>query len=160
MLTAIIIWQVKGKILYDLYEISAGEEPFTLEFLPRYNNFMRHVAPLEILFYTGLWCIKFSFMAFFCRLSSKVKSLRVWWFIVLFCTVAVYITSVADIEYACSFRGIEFIISEKDSNQIYSVTDMLIYRISSSVPPAQTCSLRESNLLGQCCRRCDHRSDE
>lgn len=113
ILTAAIIWQVKGKIIYELYAISAGEETFSLEFLPRYNTFMRHMAPFQILFYSGLWCIKFSFMAFFYCLSSKVKTLRIWWFVVLFCTAAVYIASVGDIEYACSFGGIEYIISEK-----------------------------------------------
>jgi hypothetical protein len=116
ILTAAIVWQVKGHILYELYAISAGMEPFTLEFLPRYNNFMRYNVLFQILFYTGLWCIKFSFMTFFYRLSSKVKTLRVWWFVVLFCTAAVYIASIGDIEYKCSLGGIEYIISEKTRN--------------------------------------------
>ncbi|CAI7567797.1 unnamed protein product [Penicillium bialowiezense] len=111
ILTAAIIWQVKGKILYELYAISAGEKPFTLDFLPRYNVFMRYNAPFQILFYTGLWCIKFSFMAFFYRLCSKVKTFRIWWFVVCFCTASVYIASIGDIEYKCSFGGIEYIIT-------------------------------------------------
>ncbi|CAG8214086.1 unnamed protein product [Penicillium olsonii] len=111
ILSAAIIWQVKGKILYELYAISAGTKPFTLDFLPRYNVFMRYNAPFQILFYTGLWCIKFSFMAFFYRLCSKVKKFRIWWFVVLFCTAAVYIASIGDIEYKCSLGGIEYIVS-------------------------------------------------
>ncbi|KAJ5662693.1 hypothetical protein N7462_011619 [Penicillium macrosclerotiorum] len=51
-------------------------------------------------------------MAFFYRLSCKVKNFRIWWFVVLFFTAAVYIASVGDIEYKCSFGGIEFIIAE------------------------------------------------
>ncbi|KAJ5185589.1 hypothetical protein N7491_006542 [Penicillium cf. griseofulvum] len=112
MLTAAVIWQVEGKILYDLYAISAGTKQFTLEFLPRYNKFMRFSAPFEILFYSALWCVKFSFMALFYRISAKVKSLRIWWFVVLFCTASVYIASVADIEYKCSLGGIEYIITQ------------------------------------------------
>ncbi|KAJ5827337.1 hypothetical protein N7447_004100 [Penicillium robsamsonii] len=112
MLTAAVIWQVEGKVLYDLYAISAGEKPFTLEFLPRYNTFMRFNAPFEILFYSALWCVKFSFMTLFYRISAKVKSLRIWWFVVLFCTAGVYIASVADIEYKCSLGGLEYIITQ------------------------------------------------
>ncbi|KAJ5329399.1 hypothetical protein N7452_009789 [Penicillium brevicompactum] len=112
ILSAAIIWQVKGKILYELYAISAGEKPFSLDFLPRYNVFMRYNAPFQILFYTGLWCIKFSFMAFFYRLCSKVKAFRIWWFVVFFCTASVYIACIGDIEYKCSLGGIEYIITQ------------------------------------------------
>ncbi|CAG8255275.1 unnamed protein product [Penicillium nalgiovense] len=112
MLTAAVIWQVEGKVLYELYAISAGTKPFNLEFLPRYNTFMRFNAPLQILFYSALWSVKFSFMALFYRISAKVKSLRIWWFVVLFCTASVYIASVADIEYKCSLGGLEYIITQ------------------------------------------------
>ncbi|KAJ5420449.1 hypothetical protein N7465_002968 [Penicillium sp. CMV-2018d] len=112
ILTAAVIWQILGKILYDLYAISAGTKQFTLEFLPRYNTFMRFNAPFEILFYSALWCVKFSFMALFFRISAKVKSLRIWWFVVLFCTASVYIASVADIEWKCSFGGQDYIVTE------------------------------------------------
>ncbi|CAP93371.1 Pc16g07010 [Penicillium rubens Wisconsin 54-1255] len=112
MLTAAVIWQVEGKVLYELYAISAGTKPFNLEFLPRYDIFMRFNAPLQILFYSALWCVKFSFMALFYRISAKVKSLRIWWYVVLFCTGSVYIASVADIEYKCSFGGLEYIITQ------------------------------------------------
>ncbi|KAJ6190495.1 hypothetical protein N7519_000516 [Penicillium mononematosum] len=112
MLTAAVIWQVEGKVLYELYAISTGTKPFNLEFLPRYNTFMRFNAPLQILFYSALWCVKFSFMALFYRISAKVRSLRIWWFVVLFCTASVYIASVADIEYKCSLGGLEYIITQ------------------------------------------------
>ncbi|OQE37851.1 hypothetical protein PENCOP_c009G04926 [Penicillium coprophilum] len=112
ILTAAVIWQVEGKVLYELYAISAGLEPFTLEFLPRYNTFMRFNAPFEILFYSALWSVKFSFMTLFYRISAKLKYLRIWWFVVFFCTASVYVASVADIEYKCSLGGIEYIITQ------------------------------------------------
>lgn len=119
ILTAVVIWQILGKILYELYAISAGTKPFTLEFLPRYYTFMRFNAPFEILFYSALWCVKFSFMALFYRISAKVKSLRIWWFVVLFCTASVFIASVADIEYKCSFGGgQDYIISKNKRAKI------------------------------------------
>ncbi|KGO78081.1 hypothetical protein PITC_041120 [Penicillium italicum] len=112
ILTTAVIWQVKGKVLYELYAISAGTKPFDPEFLPRYNKFMRFNAPLQILYYSALSCVKFSFMALFYRISAKVRPLRVWWFVVLFCTTSVYIASVADVEYKCSFGGLEYLITQ------------------------------------------------
>ncbi|KAJ5389090.1 uncharacterized protein N7496_000158, partial [Penicillium cataractarum] len=112
ILTAAIIWQIEGRVLYELYSISADLEVFTPAFLQRYNTFMRFLAPLEIFFYSGLWCIKFSFLAFFYRLSCKIKPLRIWWYMVMVITAGVYIASVADIEYKCSFGGIGYIIEQ------------------------------------------------
>lgn len=79
---------------------------------------MRFNAPFEILFYSALWCVKFSFMALFHRISAKVKPLRIWWFVVLFCTASVYIASVADIEYKCSLGGLDYIVSKNKRAQI------------------------------------------
>lgn len=118
ILSAAILWQVEGNVLYESYAVSAGTKPLTTTFLPRFNKFMRCLAPLEILFYSALWSVKFSFMAFFYRLISKVKHLRNWWFLVLFATISVYIASIGDIEYKCSFGGIDFIISKNAAIQI------------------------------------------
>ena len=95
ILSAAILWQVEGEVLFESYAVSAGTKSLTATFLPRFNKFMRFLAPLEILFYSALWSVKFSFMAFFYRLSSKVKHLRNWWFIVLFATISVYIAWMA-----------------------------------------------------------------
>ncbi|KAJ5300656.1 uncharacterized protein N7443_005658 [Penicillium atrosanguineum] len=112
ILSAAILWQVEGKVLYESYAVSAGTTPLTATFLPRFNKLMRCLAPLEILFYSALWSVKFSFMTFFYRLSSKIKYLRNWWYIVLFATISVYIASIGDIEYKCSLGGIDFIINQ------------------------------------------------
>ncbi|KAJ5794159.1 hypothetical protein N7457_000758 [Penicillium paradoxum] len=110
--TSAVIWQIEGKVLEELNAISAGTKPFKLGFLPRYLKFRRFIAPFEILFYSALWCVKFSFLALFYRISAKVKTFRTWWFVVLFCTASVYIASVADIEYKCSWGELEYIWNE------------------------------------------------
>ncbi|KAJ5102816.1 hypothetical protein N7532_003345 [Penicillium argentinense] len=81
---AATIWQVERKVLYELYTITAGREAFEPAFLPRYNEFI-----------------------------SKIKSLWIWWFVIVSCTAAVYIASVGGIEYKCSFGGIEYIIGKR-----------------------------------------------
>ncbi|PYI05541.1 hypothetical protein BO78DRAFT_398059 [Aspergillus sclerotiicarbonarius CBS 121057] len=112
MLTTAIIWQIEGQVLYEIYAMSAGKQPYTPDILPKFNNFMRFIAPLTILFYSGLWCVKFSFLAFFSRLGSKIKSHQIWWGVVLFVTVAVWMASVADMDYRCSLGGLEYIITQ------------------------------------------------
>ncbi|KAJ5590050.1 hypothetical protein N7450_004022 [Penicillium hetheringtonii] len=112
ILSAAVIWHVEHKALYELYAISSGTKPFDFGFLPRFNEFMRLLAPLQILFYSSLWCVKFSFLVFFYRLCSRIKAFRIWWYVVLFCTAAVYIASVGDIEYKCSFGGINYILEQ------------------------------------------------
>ena len=57
-------------------------------------------------------------MALFYRISAKVKPLRIWWFVVLFCTASVYIASVADIEYKCSLGRLDYIVSKNKRAQI------------------------------------------
>lgn len=118
ILTAATIWQIEGGALYELYEITNGGAIATEDFLLRYNRFMRFLAPFEILFYSALLAIKLSFLTLFHRLCSQIKSLRIWWNVVLFFTVSVFVFSVGDVEYKCSFGGIEYIISENSGSSL------------------------------------------
>ncbi|KAJ5490165.1 hypothetical protein N7453_010990 [Penicillium expansum] len=161
ILSAAVIWQVKGKVLYELYAISAGTKPFNLEFLPRCNKFMRFNAPLQILYYSALCCVKFSFMALFYRITAKVKPLRVWWFVVLFFTASVYIASVADVEYKCSFGGLYYVLSQcpqldhihYENRMFWSncagdvITDLMILSITFLVLWKTRISLRKKLIL-------------
>ncbi|KAJ5691623.1 hypothetical protein N7488_012358 [Penicillium malachiteum] len=110
MLAYAIIWQIKGQVLYELYAVGSGKAEMTVEFIAQYNIFMRYIAPSTILFYSCLWAIKFSFLAFFLQLGSKAKSHRIWWYIVLAVTLGVYIACVADVDYRCSLSGLEYIM--------------------------------------------------
>ncbi|RAQ62926.1 hypothetical protein COH20_011456 [Aspergillus flavus] len=112
MLTNAIIWQIQGQVLYNLYAISTGQESYTPAVLPMFESFMRYIAPMTIMFYSGLWAIKFSFMSFFFRLNSKVKSHRIWWYVVMLVVGGVYIACVADVDYKCSLGGMEYIITK------------------------------------------------
>lgn len=126
MLSYAIIWQVQGQVLYELYAIGSGEKQMTVEFEGQYNTFMRYIAPATILFYSCLWAIKFSFLAFFLQLGSKVKAHRIWWYIVLVVTIGVYIASVADIDYGCSLGGLEYIMGELTSLPLRSKFQVLM----------------------------------
>ncbi|PWY88575.1 hypothetical protein BO94DRAFT_515324 [Aspergillus sclerotioniger CBS 115572] len=112
MLTSAIIWQIEGQVLYDVYGMDAGKQPYTPDVIHKFVNFLRFVGPLSIIFYSSLWCVKFSFLAFFSRLGSKIKSHRIWWSVVLFVTVALWMVSVTDIDFRCSFGSPEFLFTQ------------------------------------------------
>lgn len=125
LLTTAVIWQIKSPILYHFYLASAGKVPFTPEFALEYIQFMRYIAPLTILFYSGLWAVKFSFMAFFFKLNSQIKNHRIWWWVVFVVTAGVYIASVADIDYRCSFGSASTIMSTSNEPYCNPVPDEL-----------------------------------
>ncbi|EPS31001.1 hypothetical protein PDE_05955 [Penicillium oxalicum 114-2] len=112
ILTAAVIWQIYGRHLFQFNRVLSGQESLTLSALLQYHTFMHSLAPLQILFYTALWCIKFSFLSFFYRLSCRIKPLCLWWVIVVVITAGIYIASVADIEYKCSFGGLEYVMEQ------------------------------------------------
>lgn len=117
ILTAAVIWQIYGRHLFQFNRVLSGQESLTLSALLQYHTFMHSLAPLQILFYTALWCIKFSFLSFFYRLSCRIKPLCLWWVIVVVITAGVYIASVADIEYKCSFGGLEYVMGKLANSQ-------------------------------------------
>jgi hypothetical protein len=123
MLTAAILWQIEGGTLYHIYAAGDGKEQFTPEFLDKYVRFLRFTAPYQILFFTGLWCIKFGFMVFFYRLRSKVRTHQIWYWFVLFFTASVYIVCMGVIEYKCSFGGAEYILSESSRANLSKYTN-------------------------------------
>ncbi|RAL17658.1 uncharacterized protein BO97DRAFT_430613 [Aspergillus homomorphus CBS 101889] len=107
-----IVWRIKAPVLYELYALSAGKATFTPDVIPQLDALMRFEAPFMFLFYTTLWCVKLSFMAFFYKLGSKIDTHRKWWWVVLIITLVVWVISVGDIDYQCSLGGIEFIFEQ------------------------------------------------
>lgn len=67
---------------------------------------------MTILFYSCLWLVKFSFLAFFSKLGSKIQSHRIWWWVVLIVTIGVWIASVADLDYKCSLSALPWILGK------------------------------------------------
>lgn len=106
-----VIWQIEGGVVFELYEIADGIVAITADFVIRFRRFVRFLTILELLFYSAIWAVKFSFITFFRRLCFQVKSLRIWWIIVLCFTICGLLVSVADIDYRCSFGGSDIFIS-------------------------------------------------
>lgn len=112
------IWQVEKDDLYDSIAVLSGDLSQPLEnFIHETQNSLRAIAAVVILFYSSLWCIKFSFLLFFRPLGDKVERQRLLWWTVFVITAASYFACIGTVEYTCltsSFSYLEcqyFIIS-------------------------------------------------
>lgn len=112
-LASSIVWQIKAYILYWLYDVVHGRLQHLTGFLREYPTFMPHIVTWNVLFYSCLWTIKFSFLVFFRRLQSRVeRKQRIWWWVVFTITVITWVACIADIDYNCSLRSATYILSE------------------------------------------------
>jgi hypothetical protein len=73
----------------------------------------------------ALWCIKFSFLAFFRRLGHNVKGQKVLWWTVLFLTTTGLAISVGVIDYHCMFATLEHAASESFSILSQYINDLI-----------------------------------
>lgn len=113
LLASSIVWQSKAYILYWLYDVVHGKTQFSMDFLDEYSTFMPHIVTWNVLFYSCLWSIKFSFLMFFRRLRSKVERWQtIWWWVVFAITLSTWVACIADIDYKCSVRSVIYILSK------------------------------------------------
>ncbi|KAL4965296.1 uncharacterized protein BDV14DRAFT_199993 [Aspergillus stella-maris] len=101
LLSTTTIWQIKATLLYRFYEV----KPWPPEFYAQYMDFTRYYVVFGLLFYTGLWSVKISVLAFFRKLGSKIRSHRIWWWVVLGLTVALGIVAIGIQVYQGSLRN-------------------------------------------------------
>ncbi|KAI1287577.1 hypothetical protein F5Y03DRAFT_405492 [Xylaria venustula] len=108
LLTSSILWQIKSYILYWMYETQSGKVPPTVDFEIAYSGFLPLVVAWNTLFYSCLWAVKFSFLFFFRRLSTNVTVGHVWWWVVFIVTSAGLVACIADIDYGCTVKSLEY----------------------------------------------------
>lgn len=111
LLVSAVLWQLQSGILYEQFGLGSGEVVPGPDFLERYQKFMYYIAPFTILFYTSLWSIKISFLVFFYKLGSTIRTHQIWGWVVAAITFASYVVCVADVQYECSFNNIQYIMS-------------------------------------------------
>ncbi|KAL9002118.1 MAG: hypothetical protein Q9188_004939 [Gyalolechia gomerana] len=114
LLINVVLWQTGADSLYEYIAVTSRQLwPPPLGFEHRFEVFLRKDAATLILFYTGLWSIKLSFLLFFKRLGQNVRHQGKIWWVVLGITVAAYIVGVSTIPYRCmvsSFSYMWFIL--------------------------------------------------
>lgn len=102
-----VLWQVIAADLYFLGRIIMNDEPTPQDAhsIARTDRLYRVHAAILFLFYSTLWCIKFSFLFFFRRVYLNLgELLRLWWAIFIF-TVMAWVACVGTIDYRCLRNG-------------------------------------------------------
>ncbi|KAL8922348.1 MAG: hypothetical protein Q9172_003608 [Xanthocarpia lactea] len=95
--------------LYELFDVISGQAPLTQGFVERNTDLLRSSAPFSVFFYTCLWTVKLSFLLFFRRLGLNVRGQKIWWWYVLVITLLTWAATVADHDWKCSVRPVEWI---------------------------------------------------
>jgi hypothetical protein len=101
-ITSAILWKYNLFRVYLLYEASSGKRPFDQSIIDSWDRFLHLIVPFNILFYSGLWVVKFSLLIFFQKLGSNLRSFTIWWRCVFGITVASYVACIANIQWECT----------------------------------------------------------
>ena len=110
LLTCNILWHVRKTldIVYLSFYVGYGAEKPTPYYIKHLVNWLRILFAELFLNMIGLWCIKFSFLAFFRRLSHNVSGQKILWWFVTICTIAALAISIGVAYYPCIFATFEF----------------------------------------------------
>ncbi|KAL4902930.1 hypothetical protein BDW74DRAFT_54639 [Aspergillus multicolor] len=160
-LSTSIIWQVESQTVYLLSDVSKGKEAWTPDLADRFTTLFHYRGVITILFFLGLWCIKLSFLVFFYRLGSKIRSHRIWWYVVTAITVALGALVLSNGTYQCLFSKWQFIHTHctnvqytRKSSWAYFLngaadvlTDLLILSIPSLIVWRTGLSIRKKLVL-------------
>jgi hypothetical protein len=109
---------------YGSTYLSTGSLPVTKRenIFDTVSYFMKLQFTITILFWTCLWLVKASFLAFFHRLTTNLRAYtRAWWCITIFTGLA-YIVSMITYPVACSSfkpRKFDFVSSFKPNKSYY-----------------------------------------
>lgn len=109
----VVIWTKMSPFLYENYEILQGKRIPGPNVLERYGEFIHTVmAPCKPMFYTSLWSVKLSLLLFFRKLGYQIRSHEIWWWWVTAATVSTWLISMADGDWPCVTKPIEWIMSK------------------------------------------------
>lgn len=97
-----VIWQNTSKYMYQALYVSSGvQHDIPATFLTDSEKYLKGQIGIILMFMTGLWSIKISFLLFFRRLGENVSGQQIHWWCVAVYTAATYFIGVGTIEYHC-----------------------------------------------------------
>jgi hypothetical protein len=99
--------QTHLKYIYELYALQEGKIFPDLAWMRGQSLLLKNLAGWNILFYTGLWIVKISFLLFFRHLDAGVRKHRYWWWAVLGVTVTSWAVCIGDIQWECMIINVE-----------------------------------------------------
>ncbi len=118
LLTSCILQTIQQSNLYFMLATIAGIIPISDNLIASVENYLRFEFPINILFWTVLWCVKASFLALYFKLFRELPSYRrVWYFLAAFtfCAyVGCWITLATSCHPISNFFKFEQCNSKKD----------------------------------------------
>ncbi|KAI1736964.1 hypothetical protein F4680DRAFT_235602 [Xylaria scruposa] len=159
-----ILWTILGDNLY--LTLDSVKNILDIQtFLDRSGLSLHANLANYVIVWTGLWCVKLSFMAFFYGLGRHIKAQRYLWTSVLIFIVASYFVCIGVLDYRClSSTGLNIIsvcASQKTTDYEYTgaritavldiVTDALIVVVSGNIVWRVQITRRKKLALGAIC---------
>ncbi|KAJ4988665.1 hypothetical protein SVAN01_05798 [Stagonosporopsis vannaccii] len=112
-------------VTVEIMLIGAGLKKFPPNVKVITMQFTRVFTAIPMLFYAGLWCVKFAFLIFFRRLGLRnVTSLRRWWWTVLTVTTVSFLVCYTTLPYRCTLVSFEVVASNECQTQGLSFVAM------------------------------------
>ena len=112
LLASAALWQNQYTLLYDQYPQESGKILPTPKLLAAESSLLQTSVAEMVLFFSMLWMVKISVLIFFRRLlvhGAKVQD--VWWWCVMFFTVATWAIGVGTVPYRCFSSSLQYISS-------------------------------------------------
>jgi uncharacterized membrane protein len=154
-----LIWKFCIHYVYDMYKVLGGGKLANPKLLDEMDRFLTIIVAETILFYSALFAVKFSLLAFFYNFSRQLRGHRNWWWCVVAVTAISYVACVADNQYACTtvMHSVDWIIREFEDS-----SGWLDFRLTfpSSLCEARLCPMGDAHFLRQLRSRCIDRSLE
>lgn len=112
LMTNTLIWQTSKDDMYETIAVASGQlYPPPLDLPKRTQTYLQRSTAVIVLFYSGLWAIKLSFMLFFRRLQQNVRNQKIVWWTILSIVVATWLACLGTIDYHCLSGSFEYITS-------------------------------------------------
>ncbi|PYH93316.1 hypothetical protein BO71DRAFT_355514 [Aspergillus ellipticus CBS 707.79] len=127
MLATTVMWQIEAPGLYRYSGVFSGKDPITIDFVNFYSGLEKYMAPFLILFYTGIWLVKFSFLAFFYNLGARLRAHRAWWWVVFAITLTWWFICIGIIDYDCTAKGVAYAAAHCDTVARRNYDNRIIY---------------------------------
>ncbi|KAK3693423.1 hypothetical protein B0T22DRAFT_40136 [Podospora appendiculata] len=111
LLATAILGQLVLKYIYTLMEVGNGEYLPGPTFLDDTATGLHAFGAACLLWYIGIWIIKFNFLIFFYRLGGKIREYLIFWWIVLVLTIGCGALSIGIMQFNCLFGPIGVILT-------------------------------------------------
>lgn len=101
LIASAVMYHFMAPTMYLLYALTEENPPPT-DFLEKLIRYLKMQFAVTLLFWTCLWAVKFSFLAFFYKLGQGLRTQKLLWRVVLVFSIFAYLGCLISYPIACS----------------------------------------------------------